>query len=60
MLSEITAWKQFLGTESDFTKHLREKSHTGRPFGPESFFTTVEKITGRDARPKSPGRPSRK
>ena len=60
LLSEITDWKQFLRTKSNFTDQLREKSRTGRPFGPESFFTTVEKITGRDARPKSPGRPGRK
>ncbi|MDD3813990.1 MAG: transposase [Desulfocapsaceae bacterium] len=58
LLSEITDWKQFLRTESDYTDQLREKSRTGRPLGPESFFTTVEKITGTDARPKSPGRPS--
>ena len=60
LLSEISDWKQFLRTQSDFTDQLREKSRTGRPFGPESFFTTVEKITGRDVRPKSPGRPGRK
>lgn len=60
LLSEITDWKQFLRTESDITEQLREKSRTGRPFGPESFFSTVEEITGRDVRPKLPGRPSKK
>jgi len=60
LLSGITDWKQFLRTKSAFRDQLREKSRTGRPFGPESFFTTVEKITGRDARPKLPGRPGKK
>ncbi len=60
LLSEINDWKQFLNTKSEFTDQLREKSRTGRPFGPESFFSTIEKITGRDARPKSPGRPKNK
>lgn len=60
LLFEITDWKQFLRTKSDYTDQLREKSRTGRPFGPDSFFSTVEKITGRDARPKPPGRPKNK
>lgn len=60
LLSEITDWKQFLYTRPEFTEQLREKSRTGRPFGSDSFFSTIEKITGRDVRPKSPGRPRNK
>ena len=59
LLSEIHDWKNFLSTESDLSLRLQEKSRTGRPFGPESFFAVVEKITGRDARPGLPGRPKK-
>lgn len=60
LLSAIDAWKRFLATESDLISDFQERSRTGRPFGPESFFAVVEKITGRDTRPKLPGQPREK
>lgn len=62
LLSEISDWKSFLSSASDpaMTRELQEKSRTGRPFGPESFFKIVEEMTGRDVRPKRPGRPKKK
>jgi len=60
LLAEIHDWQAFLKTESDLISQLRLKSRTGRPFGAESMFTAVEKITGRDMRPGRPGRPKKK
>ncbi len=57
LLSEITDWKTFLSTESNIGAKLEEKNRTGRPFGPENFFTVIEKLIGRDTRKKLPGRP---
>ncbi len=57
LLSGVKNWQQFLTTEPDFDNELREKYRTGRPFGPAEFYDIVEKITGKDALPKRPGRP---
>ena len=59
LLSSINDWQQFLTSESDVDHELREKYRTGRPFGPTEFYDTVENITGRDTRPKQPGRPKK-
>ncbi|MCP3888501.1 MAG: transposase [Desulfobulbaceae bacterium] len=56
-LSGVTDWHEFLSTDSTLTLELEEKIRTGRPFGPERFYTNVEQITGRDMRPGLPGRP---
>ncbi len=60
LLSEINAWQDFLSTDSDLCGELKQKSRTGRPCGTDHFFATVERISGRDLRPQSPGRPRNK
>jgi putative transposase len=59
LLSGVNDWKNFLTEESDLSPQLQQKNRTGRPFGPESFYTVVEEITGRDVRPGQPGRPKK-
>ncbi len=61
LLSEIHDWKELLGgmPASGLTGEFQEKSRTGRPFGSEAFFEIVEQATGRDVRPKRPGRPGK-
>lgn len=56
LLTEVTDWEKFLSTDSDFPLNLQEKVRTGRPFGPETFFAVIERLTGRDTRMKQPGR----
>jgi len=60
LLNGIDNWKDFLSDDSDPGDGFPEKSRTGRPFGPDRFFTIVKKMTGRDARPGLPGRPRKK
>lgn len=57
LLSAVKDWRQLLTSESDVDNKLRERYRTGRPFGPAEFYDIVEKITGKNARPKRPGRP---
>jgi len=57
MLSGIDNWKQFLSVDSDQSVILEEKNRTGRPFGSDDFYAVVEKLTGFDVRPGTPGRP---
>ncbi|MBU0681870.1 MAG: transposase [Proteobacteria bacterium] len=58
LLADITNWQDFLGVDSDLFDEIKQKSRTGRPCGTDAFFDTVEKITGRNLRPKPAGRPS--
>ncbi len=60
LLADINDWKGFLSTDSDLYSEVKQKSRTGRPCGRDNFYTTVEKITGKDLRPKLPGRPRNK
>ena len=59
LLSAVKNWRQFLTSESDVDNKLRERYRTGRSFGPLEFYDIVEKITGRNVRPKRPGRPKK-
>ncbi|MFO7820801.1 MAG: transposase, partial [Lentisphaeria bacterium] len=59
LLAEISNWQDFLTTDSDLVPEIQQKSRTGRPFGSESFYDTVSKLTGRDLRPKPTGRPKK-
>ena len=56
---DVTNWRDFLSTDSTLTPELEEKIRTGRPFGPEKFYSIVEEITGKDMRPGLPGRPKK-
>ena len=56
LLEEINDWPSFLSTETDDMNPLREKTRTGRPYGPDAFFNTVKQLTGRDLRPNKRGR----
>jgi REP-associated tyrosine transposase len=60
LLSVVDNWKQFLSIDSDQSLSLEEKIRTGRPFGPDTFYNVVSKLTGIDTRPKPPGRPTKK
>ncbi|MEN8190739.1 MAG: transposase [Thermodesulfobacteriota bacterium] len=60
LLSEVDDWKEFLNVDSEMSPVLEEKNRTGRPFGPDSFHAVVEKLTGCDTRPGTPGRPTKK
>lgn len=57
--SHVKKWRKFLSTKSSLTPQLEEKIRTGRPFGPDKFYTIVEEITGKDMRPGMPGRPKK-
>lgn len=59
LFSGVTNWREFLSTDSSLTSELEERIRTGRPFGPEKFYTIVEDITGTDTRPGLPGRPKK-
>ncbi len=59
LFSDITDWRKFLSTDSALSLQLEEKIRTGRPFGPDKFYTIVEEITGKDTRPGLPGRPKK-
>lgn len=59
-LSEIVDWKDILRNESELQTILEEKNRTGRPFGPDDFYSVVEKLTGCNVRPGLPGRPAKK
>ncbi len=60
LLSVIDNWKDFLSVDTKLGSLLEEKNRTGRPFGPDDFYTVVEKLTGFNVRPGKPGRPSKK
>jgi putative transposase len=59
-LPEGTDWRKKLSVDTDLHGVLEEKNRTGRPFGPDRFYSIVEKITGRNTRPGIPGRPVKK
>jgi putative transposase len=59
LFSEVPNWREFLSTDLALTPELEEKIRTGRPFGPEKFYSIIEDITGKDMRPGQPGRPKK-
>ena len=60
MLSNIENWEEFLGADTRLTDVLEEKNRTGRPFGSDDFYAVIERLTGIDTRPGTPGRPPKK
>lgn len=60
LLKGVANWEKLLGVDSEQSILLEEKNRTGRPFGPEGFYTVVEKLTGCDTKPGKPGRPAKK
>lgn len=60
LFSDITDWETFLFFKDHDEADLEEKIRTGRPFGPDTFYSIVKEITGRNSRPKSPGRKKKK
>ncbi len=60
LLSGVANWQELLCTDSERSLLLEEKNRTGRPFGADEFYSVVEKLTGCDTRPGSPGRPTQK
>ncbi len=59
LLSDISNWKRFLSESVHKNSQLKEKIRTGRPFGPDNFYSYVEELTGNDPRPGLPGRPKK-
>jgi putative transposase len=60
LLEEIVDWKGFLSeTPKELPLSIQETTGTGRPFGPDSFYSIVEKVTGHDARRRKAGRPKK-
>lgn len=59
LFSGMVSWRDFLSTDSTLSPEFEEKIRTGRPFGPEKFYTIVEQLTGKDMRPGLPGRPKK-
>jgi putative transposase len=60
LFSDITDWKAFLSSTDQHVPRLEERIRTGRPFGPDNFYSIIESITGRNPRPGLPGRPKKK
>lgn len=60
LLSHMDDWKKFLSNQESESRRLEEKIRTGRPFGPDSFYSFIEESTGNSARPGKPGRPKKK
>lgn len=58
LLGLVSDWENFLLDEDDkLSERLRLASRTGRPLGNEDFVEEIEQLTGRDPRPRRPGRP---
>lgn len=60
LLSDIGNWKHVLSADTKLASLLEEKNRTGRPFGPDDFYTVIKKLTGINTRPGVPGRPPKK
>ena len=60
LLSDIKDWKDFLSSTDPNEPELEEKIRTGRPFGPDRFYSIIEDFTGWNIRPGLPGRPKKK
>ena len=58
MLGLVSDWEDLLSSENEEdSERLRLSTRTGRPAGDNEFAEKVEKLTGRDPRPRRPGRP---
>lgn len=58
MLGLVTDWGDLLLSENEEdSERLRLSTRTGRPAGDNNFADKVESLTGRDPRPRRPGRP---
>lgn len=58
MLGLISDWEKLLSAENEEdSERLRLSTRTGRPAGDDVFVEIVENLTGKDPRPRRPGRP---
>jgi putative transposase len=58
MLGLVSDWENLLSSENEEdSERLRLSTRTGRPAGDDVFAEKVENLTGRDPRPRRPGRP---
>ena len=58
LLGMVLDWQDLLLSEDEVaSERLRLLTRTGRPAGDEIFVETEESLTGRDPRPKKPGKP---
>ena len=58
LLGMVLDWQDLLLSEDEGdSERLRLLTRTGRPAGDEIFVETEESLTGRDPRPKKPGKP---
>ena len=60
LLSSIDNWQELLGKDTELGPLLEKNNRTGRPFGPDEFYSEIERITGVNTRPGSPGRRPKK
>jgi putative transposase len=61
MLGLVSDWENLLSSENEEdSERLRLSTRTGRPAGDDVFAEKVENLTGRDPRPRRPGRPRKK
>ena len=58
LLGLVSDWETLLLDEDDkCSERLRLASRTGRPLGNDDFIEEIERVTGRDPRPRRSGRP---
>jgi putative transposase len=58
LLGLVLDWESLLSSEDEeVSEKLRLSTRTGRPVGNENFAEKVEVLTGRNPRPRRPGRP---
>ncbi len=59
MQRRILNWRQYLSEETDheLVDRIRKKTRSGQAAGNAGFVEKLERLTGRDLRPRKPGRP---
>ena len=58
MLGLVSDWQDLLSSEKEEdSERVRLSTRTGRPAGDDAFAGIVESLTGRNPRPRQPGRP---
>lgn len=59
MQRRILNWRQYLSEETDHELEdmIRKKTHSGQPAGGAGFVERLERLTGRNLRPRKVGRP---
>ncbi|MBS3810061.1 MAG: transposase [Desulfobacterales bacterium] len=57
LLNIIQNWERFLasGMPAEDEDGIKRHSKTGRPLGDDLFLETIEKLSGREVRPRKPG-----